>query len=104
MSKRKHYDNKFKVQAAKLDLGPGTQTPARALTMNEELIELRKQVKEQLKAKDVKLYASAIFDCFDLAVLGLAMSYRNNRRICTANGELPPMAKRKEYYTSIEAA
>ena len=33
----------------RLDLGPGTQTPARALTMNEELIELRKQVKEQAK-------------------------------------------------------
>ena len=33
----------------KLDLGPGTQTPGRALTMNEELIELRKQVKEQAK-------------------------------------------------------
>jgi transposase len=81
MSKRKHYDNEFKVQAVKLaleigqskacnelnlpentiygwmhayrqgklDLGPGTQTPARALTMNEELMELRKQVKEQAK-------------------------------------------------------
>ena len=81
MSKRKHYDQDFKVQAVKLalkigqtkacnelklpentiygwmhayrqgrlDLGPGTQTPARALTMNEELIELRKQVKEQAK-------------------------------------------------------
>ena len=33
----------------RLDLGPGMQTPARALTMNEELIELRKQVKEQAK-------------------------------------------------------
>ncbi len=30
----------------KLDLGPGTQTPSRALTMSEELIELRKQVNE----------------------------------------------------------
>lgn len=30
----------------KLDLGPGTQTPARALTMSEELIELRKQNNE----------------------------------------------------------
>lgn len=30
----------------KLDLGPGTQTPVRALTMSEELIELRKQVNE----------------------------------------------------------
>jgi transposase len=77
MSKRKHYDNAFKVQTVKLareigqskacneinlpentiygwmhayrqgklEPGPGTQTPARALTMNEELIELRRQVK-----------------------------------------------------------
>ena len=81
MSKRKHYDNEFKVQAVKLaleigqskacnelnlpentiygwmhayrqgklDLGLGTQPPARALTMNEELIELRRQVKELTK-------------------------------------------------------
>ena len=33
----------------KLDLGLGTQPPARALTMNEELIELRRQVKELTK-------------------------------------------------------
>ena len=33
----------------KLDLGPGTQTPARALTMDEELRQLRQQVKEQAK-------------------------------------------------------
>lgn len=33
----------------KLDLGPGTQTPARALTMDEELKQLRQQVKEQAK-------------------------------------------------------
>ena len=32
-----------------LDLGTGTQTPQRALTMNEELIELRKRVKVQEK-------------------------------------------------------
>ena len=81
MSKRKHYDNEFKIQAVKLaleigqrkacnelnlpentiygwmhayrqgklDLWPGTQTPPRALTMNEELIELRRQVKELTK-------------------------------------------------------
>lgn len=36
----------------KLDLGSEMQTPARALTMNEELIALRKQVKEQ--AKEIK--------------------------------------------------
>lgn len=30
------------------------------------------------------------------------MSYWNNRRICTANGGLPPMVKRKKYYASFE--
>ncbi len=30
------------------------------------------------------------------------MSYWNNRRICTANGGLPPIVKRKEYYASFE--
>ncbi len=29
------------------------------------------------------------------------MSYWNNRRICSANGGLPPMVKRKEYYDSL---
>ena len=27
------------------------------------------------------------------------MSYWNNRRICSTNGGLPPMIKRKKYYT-----
>lgn len=30
------------------------------------------------------------------------ISYWNNRRICSANGGLPPMLKRKQYYTSLE--
>ena len=29
------------------------------------------------------------------------ISYWNNRRICTANGGLPPMVKRKQYYSSL---
>lgn len=33
----------------KLDLGPGTQTPASAISLTEELILLRKQVKDQNK-------------------------------------------------------
>ena len=92
-----------------------------------------------------KEYVSAIFDCFDLSVLGLSMgtninarcesmwarmkteilydpydtrqmtveeltaliwryflSYRNNRRICSANGGLPPMIKRRQYYEDLE--
>ena len=32
------------------------------------------------------------------------MSFWNNRRICTANGGLPPMVKRQKYYASIENA
>lgn len=32
------------------------------------------------------------------------MSYWNNRRICTANGGLPPTVKRKQYYDSLMSA
>ena len=30
------------------------------------------------------------------------ISYWNNRRICTANGGLPPMVKRQRYYNSLD--
>ena len=30
------------------------------------------------------------------------MSYWNNRRICTANGGLPPILKEQQYYDSID--
>ena len=32
------------------------------------------------------------------------ISYWNNRRICTANGGLPPMSKRQRYYDSLQLA
>ena len=32
------------------------------------------------------------------------MSYWNNRRICSANGGLPPAVKRKRYYESLSSA
>lgn len=32
------------------------------------------------------------------------ISYWNNRRICSANGGLPPMVKRQRYYESLELA
>lgn len=35
-----------------------------------------------LKAKDGKLYVSAIFDCFDLTVLGLAMDDNMKAELC----------------------
>jgi len=31
------------------------------------------------------------------------ISYWNNRRICSANGGLPPMVKRQQYYASMQA-
>ena len=32
------------------------------------------------------------------------LSYWNNRRICSANGGLPPMLKRRQYYEALELA
>ena len=32
------------------------------------------------------------------------ISYWNNRRICSANGGLPPMVKRQQYYASLQEA
>ena len=32
------------------------------------------------------------------------LSYWNNRRICSANGGLPPMVKRRQYYEALEVA
>jgi len=36
----------------------------------------------EIKAKDGKLYVSAIFDCFDSAVLGLAMDTNMKAELC----------------------
>lgn len=36
----------------------------------------------EIKAKDGKLYVSAIFDCFDSAVLGLAMETTMKATLC----------------------
>ncbi|MGN9126159.1 IS3 family transposase, partial [Oliverpabstia intestinalis] len=32
------------------------------------------------------------------------ISYWNNRRICSANGGLPPIIKRQRYYQSLDLA
>lgn len=129
-----------------LDLGAGSQTPQSAMTLNEELILLRQQVKEpenvdipsertvyrimeeigishhprrkpngitkadrearksddllkrdfhaeepltkcvtditEIKASDGKLYVSAVFDCFDSSVTGLAMDTNMKAPLC----------------------
>ena len=41
----------------------------------------------EIKAKDGKLYVSAIFDCFDLAVLGLAMETNMRAELCVRSLE-----------------
>ena len=37
-------------------------------------------------------------------IRGDFISYWNNRRICSANGGLPPMVKRQRYYDSLKEA
>ena len=68
MAQKKVYDNEFKIQAvklgreigfsqaankrakdARLDLGPGTQTPDTAMSLTEEVQKLRQQNREQAK-------------------------------------------------------
>ena len=39
----------------------------------------------EIKASDGKLYVSAIFDCYDLAVLGLAMDTNMRATLCETN-------------------
>ena len=36
----------------------------------------------EVKAKDEKLYVSAIFDCFDLAAIGLSMASHMRAELC----------------------
>lgn len=36
----------------------------------------------EIKAKDGKLYVSAVFDCFDAVVLGLSMAYNMKAELC----------------------
>ncbi len=48
-------------QLGNLDLRAGSQTPQSAMTRNEELIQLRQQVKELEKEKDFLEEASAFF-------------------------------------------
>lgn len=38
----------------------------------------------EIKGKDAKLYVSAIFDCFDVTVLGLAMDTNMKAQLCVA--------------------
>ena len=64
MAEKKAYDKEYKVQAvkpgreigfskaakeARLDMGPGSQTPESAMSLTEEVNQLRKQTKQMMK-------------------------------------------------------
>lgn len=60
--------------------------------MKEELFYSRNRKSENYTIEELK---SMIWQYF--------MSYWNNRRICSANGGLPPAVKRKHYYESLKS-
>ena len=85
--------------------------PNNALILNEELIERRKRVREQDKEirrlKEELLYgrydtSKMRVDEVKTLVWRYYISYWNNRRICSANGGLPPVIKRQQYYASLQ--
>lgn len=58
--------------------------------MKEELFYSRNRKTEDYSVSELK---SMVWRYF--------MSYWNNRRICSANGGLPPMLKRKQFYLAL---
>ena len=60
--------------------------------MKTELLYDRYDTK-QMKVEELKVLTWRYF-----------LSYWNNRRICTANGGLPPMVKRRQYYEALDVA
>lgn len=97
--KQRKYDVEFKIQAVKLakEIGGakavaelGITKADREARKSDDLLKrdftyaepLKKCVTDitEIKAKDGKLYVSAIFDCYDATVLGLAMD--TNMKVC----------------------
>ena len=71
--KQRKYDMEYKIQAVKLAKELGGAKAASELGIPENTI---------FPAKDGKLYVSAIFDCFDAAVLGLSMETNMKAELC----------------------
>ena len=98
------------AREGRLNVGSGSHTPETAMNLAEEPALLRRQVREQekeirrlkeenefleeasaffaasrrksAKDRDGKLYVSAIFDCFDAAVAGMAMDTNMKAVLC----------------------
>ena len=75
MGQKKIYDKEYKVQAVKLGREVGFSKADKPL---------EKCVTDitEIKCSDGKLYTSAIFDCFDAAVPGLAMDTNMKAPLC----------------------
>ena len=55
----------------------------------------------EIKAKDGKMYVSAIFDCFDVTVLGLAMETNMKATLCVDTLKNAELQLKSEQYTLI---
>ena len=102
MAGNRQYDHEYKVQAVKLakeimnSAGGRCHDNARCESMwarmKTELLYDRYDT-EKMTTDELKTIIWRYFT-----------SYWNNRRICSANGGLPPIIKRQRYYQSLEQA
>ena len=60
----------------------------------------------EIKAKDGKLYVSAIFDCYDLMPVGLAMADHMRAELCceTLMAGFLLLVKRRRFYSALTTA
>ena len=89
MATNRQYDHEFKVQAIKL-------------AQDKEIRRLKKE-NDFLEEASAFFAASRLKSKLKVLVWRYFMSYWNNRRICSSNGGLPPMVKRRQFYDSIAA-
>ena len=89
MATNRQYDHEFKVQAIKL-------------AQDKEIRRLKKE-NDFLEEASALFAASRLKSKLKVLVWRYFMSYWNNRRICSSNGGLPPMVKRRQFYDSIAA-
>ena len=89
MATNRQYDQEFKVQAIKL-------------AQDKEIRRLKKE-NDFLEEASAFFAASRLKSKLKVLVWRYFMSYWNNRRICSSNGGLPPMVKRRQFYDSIAA-
>ena len=103
MAANRQYDHEFKVQAIKLaqEIGQAKAAKELGISKNTMYTWTRAQRLGYLNGR----YDTKKMTTEELKVLvwRYFMSYWKNRRICSTNGGLPPMVKRRQFYDSIAA-